>query len=166
MVSSIIILQTGDDRSRRERLAPDCEPRGADLVKSAQKHKCQPHSIRCTAPRCISESNSADPQERDHVRPHRTLTGRGIGRDKVRVPHARTPLGMRKRGSRVPADSGWRFFCRLKSHRRNVDVDYARRYSRDESFGLGFDSRHLHLFTERSSIHCLNVLLFVIRISG
>jgi hypothetical protein len=27
----------GDDRSRRERLAPDCEPRGADIVKSAQK---------------------------------------------------------------------------------------------------------------------------------
>ena len=26
----------GDDRLRRERLVPDCEPRGADLEKSAQ----------------------------------------------------------------------------------------------------------------------------------
>lgn len=28
---------TGDDRLRRERLAPDCEPIGAEIVKSAQK---------------------------------------------------------------------------------------------------------------------------------
>ena len=27
---------TGDDRLRRERLVPDCEPRGAELVKSVQ----------------------------------------------------------------------------------------------------------------------------------
>ena len=27
----------GDDRLRRRRLVPDCEPRGADLVKSVQK---------------------------------------------------------------------------------------------------------------------------------
>ena len=31
------ISQTGDDRLRRERLVPDCEPRGTDLVKSVQK---------------------------------------------------------------------------------------------------------------------------------
>ena len=30
------ISQTGDDRLRRERLVPDCEPRGTDLVKSVQ----------------------------------------------------------------------------------------------------------------------------------
>jgi hypothetical protein len=27
---------TGDDRLRRERLSPDCEPRGTDLAKSVQ----------------------------------------------------------------------------------------------------------------------------------
>lgn len=27
----------GDDRLRRRRLVPDCEPRGADLVNSAQQ---------------------------------------------------------------------------------------------------------------------------------
>jgi len=30
-------LCTGDARSRREKLVPDCEPRGTDLVKSVQK---------------------------------------------------------------------------------------------------------------------------------
>ena len=33
----------GDDWLRRRRLVPDCEPRGADLVNSAQTIKCQPH---------------------------------------------------------------------------------------------------------------------------
>ena len=32
----VIIKLSGDDRLRRERLAPDCEPRGAEIVKSAQ----------------------------------------------------------------------------------------------------------------------------------
>ena len=45
----------GDDRLRRERLVPECEPSGAELVKSAQKFKCQPHFLRCYAPRCISD---------------------------------------------------------------------------------------------------------------
>ena len=34
-----IIRLTGDDRLRRKRLVPDCEPRGADLEKSAQNFK-------------------------------------------------------------------------------------------------------------------------------
>jgi hypothetical protein len=33
----------GDDWLRRLRLVPDCEPRGADLVKPAQNFKCQKH---------------------------------------------------------------------------------------------------------------------------
>jgi hypothetical protein len=33
----VIIGFPGDDRLRRERLVPDCESRGADLEKSAQK---------------------------------------------------------------------------------------------------------------------------------
>ena len=47
---------SGDDRLRRERLVPECEPRGAELVKSVQNIKCQSHFIRCYAPRCISDS--------------------------------------------------------------------------------------------------------------
>jgi hypothetical protein len=43
----------GDDRLRRERLVPECEPRGADLVKPAQKIKCQSHFLRRNAPRCL-----------------------------------------------------------------------------------------------------------------
>ena len=31
----------GDDRLRRERLVPDCESRGTDLVKSVQNIKCR-----------------------------------------------------------------------------------------------------------------------------
>ena len=41
LLLGIIQLYFGDDRLRREKLAPDCEPRGADLVNSAQKIKCQ-----------------------------------------------------------------------------------------------------------------------------
>jgi len=36
-------LQLGDDRFRRERLVPKCEPSGAELVNSAQTIKCQQH---------------------------------------------------------------------------------------------------------------------------
>ena len=50
-----IITLLGDDRLRRRRLIPGCKPRGADLVKSVQKLKCQSHFLRCSAPRCISE---------------------------------------------------------------------------------------------------------------
>ena len=46
----------GDARLRRERLAPECEPRGAELEKSAQKIKCQPHFLRRYAPRCLISS--------------------------------------------------------------------------------------------------------------
>jgi len=35
-----ILPKPGDDRLRRERLVPECEPSGAELVKSAQKIKC------------------------------------------------------------------------------------------------------------------------------
>src|SRR5215207_9438182 len=47
--------QPGDDRLRRERLVPECEPRGTELVNSVQKIKCQSHFLRCYAPRCISD---------------------------------------------------------------------------------------------------------------
>ena len=43
MVPACYNYFTGDDWLRRERLGPDCESRGADLVKSAQNFKCQPH---------------------------------------------------------------------------------------------------------------------------
>ena len=33
----------------------ECEPSGADLVKSAQKIKCQQHFLCCHASRCISD---------------------------------------------------------------------------------------------------------------
>jgi hypothetical protein len=46
----------GDDRLRRERLVPECEPRGAELEKSAQKIKCQSHFLRRDAPRCLIRS--------------------------------------------------------------------------------------------------------------
>jgi hypothetical protein len=36
-VISVIMNLHGDDRLRRGRLVPDCEPRGTDLVKSVQK---------------------------------------------------------------------------------------------------------------------------------
>jgi hypothetical protein len=47
---------SGDDWLRQERLAPECEPRGADLDNSAQKIKCQPHFLRRYAPRCLIRS--------------------------------------------------------------------------------------------------------------
>ena len=49
-------LLYGDDRLRRKRLVPECEPRGADLVKSVQTIKCQPHFLRRYAPRCLIRS--------------------------------------------------------------------------------------------------------------
>jgi len=52
-------LEPGDDRLRRERLVPECEPRGAELVNSAQTIKCQSHFLRCYAPRCISDNITA-----------------------------------------------------------------------------------------------------------
>jgi hypothetical protein len=45
---------SGDDRLRRERLVPDCEPRGTELVKSVQKIKCQKHLLRPPA-RCLTQ---------------------------------------------------------------------------------------------------------------
>ena len=39
----------GDDRLRRRRLIPDCEPRGTDLVKSVHQIKCQTHKL-CNPP--------------------------------------------------------------------------------------------------------------------
>jgi len=63
-IGSLLIIETtkmgkaslhGDDRLRRERLFPECEPSGAELVNSAQNIKCQPHFICCYAPRCISD---------------------------------------------------------------------------------------------------------------
>ena len=56
---AIILFASGDDRLRRERLVPECEPRGAELVNSAQKIKCQSHFLRCYAPRCISDNITA-----------------------------------------------------------------------------------------------------------
>jgi len=44
----------GDARSRREKLVPDCEPRGTDLVKSVQNNKCQSHKLRNPSFSCIS----------------------------------------------------------------------------------------------------------------
>ena len=49
----------GDARLRRRRLVPNGEPRGADLVNSAHKLKCQSHKLRCYAPRRLGlEQNS------------------------------------------------------------------------------------------------------------
>jgi len=53
------VPELGDDRLRRERLVPECEPSGAELVNSAQKIKCQSHFIRCYAPRCISDKHNS-----------------------------------------------------------------------------------------------------------
>jgi hypothetical protein len=53
------VSEPGDDRLRRERLVPECEPSGAELVNSAQKLKCQSHFIRCYAPRCISDKHNS-----------------------------------------------------------------------------------------------------------
>ena len=80
--------QNGDDRLRRERLFPECEPRGAELVNSAQKIKCQPHFLCCYAPRCISDlHNSRPPQMRP--RPPAPISARDRpGRDKRGVPYA------------------------------------------------------------------------------
>ena len=47
---------SGDARLRRERLAPKCEPIGAELEKSAQKIKSQSHFLRRYAPRCLIRS--------------------------------------------------------------------------------------------------------------
>jgi hypothetical protein len=48
----------GDDRLRRKRLVPECEPRGTDLVNSVQTIKCQSHSICCSPARCLSEQEA------------------------------------------------------------------------------------------------------------
>ncbi len=74
-------------RSRRGRLVPDCESRGADLVKSVQKIKCQQsHFLRCNAPRCLI-SEAAEPQMTfsGHVHLHRTADRSQSGRHKVSV---------------------------------------------------------------------------------
>jgi len=76
------MLPFGDDRLRRERLVPECEPRGAELVKPAQKIKCQQHFLRCYAPRCISdEQNSRPPQMRPRPSDPLSAPGRN-GRNK------------------------------------------------------------------------------------
>src|SRR5688500_14202025 len=58
---AIILPALGDDRLRREKLVPECEPRGAELVNSAQKIKCQSHFLHCYAPRCISDQHNSPP---------------------------------------------------------------------------------------------------------
>src|SRR5215212_5349121 len=73
-----MLCEPGDDRLRRERLVPECEPRGAELVNSAQKIKCQSHFIRCYAPRCISDNITAGACGR-HVRRHLPPLGDGPG---------------------------------------------------------------------------------------
>ena len=84
--SAIMTPASGDDRLRRERLVPECEPRGAELVNSAQKIKCQSHFLRCYAPRCISDNITAGAYGR-HVRRHRPPPGDGPGATMVRVLH-------------------------------------------------------------------------------
>lgn len=82
-----IIKEHGDARLRRERLTPDCEPRGAELEKPAQNYKCQPHFLCCSSARCISEQESSGPSEEGPVRLSRSPAGDRIGRKKAGVPH-------------------------------------------------------------------------------
>jgi len=90
-----VIPLNGDDWLRRERLFPECEPRGAELVKPAQNIKCQTHFLCCYASRCISDMhNSRSPLMRSRPlvsNPVRDKTGR----DKYGVPRI-TPLYARK----------------------------------------------------------------------
>jgi len=86
---------TGDARLRRRRLVPECEPSGADLVKPAHKLKCQPHFLRCNAPRRLGDGVTAG-LNRGRVRRSRTPPGEWIGRNKGGVPH-RMSLKVRKR---------------------------------------------------------------------
>jgi hypothetical protein len=72
----------GDDRLRRERLVPECEPSARRTRKLSAKFKCQSHFIRRYAPRCISEIVTVDILG-CHVRRHRTLPGDGSGETKV-----------------------------------------------------------------------------------
>ena len=69
----------GDARLRRERLAPDCEPRGADLENSAQNFKCQPHFLCCYAPRRLRRKASRYRLFGGDVCPPRSPSGGGAG---------------------------------------------------------------------------------------
>jgi len=133
----------GDARLRRRRLVPECEPRGADLVKPAQKLKCQSHFLRCYAPRCLSDGVTVG-LNRGRVRRSRTPPGERIGRHKGGVPH-RMSLKVRKRafGSKRLVEGNP---CRMGYLQWHRSLGYARRFPRVESFGRGFDSRHLHHF--------------------
>jgi len=65
------------------------------LVNSAQKNKCQTHTLRCYAPRCISDSIAVD-LIRDRVHLYPSPSGHRIGRRKDGVPHT-MPLHVWKR---------------------------------------------------------------------
>jgi hypothetical protein len=137
---------SGDDRLRRERLVPECEPRGAELVNSAQKIKCQSHFLRCYAPRCISDDITA-------VAPRRhasagTFLRRVTDRAKQWWSAAYDATTYAKDQWLVAESS-----CRTRPLRRQTSTDYARRFPRVESFGRGFNSRHLHqnLFGQQSN---------------
>ena len=88
-------LSSGDDRLRRERLVPECEPSGADLVNSAQNIKCQQHFLCCHAARCISDRIDSTASSM-RPRPPSPISARcRVGRDKGGVPHM-TLLNVRK----------------------------------------------------------------------
>ena len=82
-----IMLLHGDARSRRERLVPDCEPRGTDLVKSVQNNKCQSHKLRYSSSRCISEQEKWLTSKAEVTSPT-TVRLAGSGKDviKARMP--------------------------------------------------------------------------------
>ena len=72
----------GDDRLRRERLVPECEPSVRRTRKLSANFKCQSHFIRRYAPRRLGEIVTDDILG-CHVRRHRPPPGDGSGETKV-----------------------------------------------------------------------------------
>src|SRR5258708_14093799 len=146
----------GDDRLRRERLVPECEPSGADLVNSAQKLKCQQHFIRCYAPRCISETITAS------LLVEAASTGTVLHRVTDWARQRWSAAHHSARCAKDIADSR-RVTCPLRSLRRQTSAGYARRFPWVDSFGRGFDSRHLHTNVRPAGrtfcYHCLMIRL-------
>ena len=127
---NVIIHAFGDDRLRRKRLVPECEPSGADLVNSAQNLKCQSHFICCSARRCISDEMTA--MAPCAMRPPASSSTWGrTGRNNGGVLRT-TLLSVLKTSRWLPGYQPAGIPAVKKS------AGYARRFSRVESFGRGF----------------------------
>ena len=124
--------------------------------KLSAKFKCQTHFLCCYAPRCISDEQiSRSPLMRSRPPDPSSTLGKDWAsqwmecRRECRLLCERWTFG----SLRLAAGQN----CPLSDSQWQTPTGYARRFPRAESFGRGFDSRHLH---SNGPFRCSFSLLF------